>query len=67
MSIYATLWRLKLPRYGGDHTGCDWIEVMAQGVPVHIGAPGSGATSEDDDPYVTFLPPPGALPTGDEG
>jgi hypothetical protein len=32
MSIYATLWRLKFPRYGDDHTGCEWIEVMAQGV-----------------------------------
>ena len=35
MSIYATLWTLKFPRYGDDHTGCDWIAVMAQGVPSH--------------------------------
>jgi hypothetical protein len=28
MSIYATLWRLKFPRYGDDHTGCDWVEVQ---------------------------------------
>jgi len=27
MSIYATLWRLKFPRYGDDHTSCEWIEV----------------------------------------
>jgi hypothetical protein len=24
MGIYATLWQLKFPRYGDDHTGCEW-------------------------------------------
>ena len=55
MSIYATLWRLKFPRHGDAHTGCDWIEVIAQGVPAHIGAPDEDL--EADDPYAVFLPP----------
>ena len=55
MSIYATLWQLKFPRYGDAHTGCDWIEVIAQGVPAHIGAPDEDP--EADDPYAAFLPP----------
>jgi len=67
MSIYATLWRLKFPRYGDDHTGCDWIEVIAQGVPAHIGASASGLAGEEDDPYADFLPPAGAVPTDDDG
>ena len=33
MSIYATLWILKLPKKGDYVTECDWIKVMAQGVP----------------------------------
>jgi len=61
MSIYATLWRLKLPRYGDDHTGCDWVDVMAQGVPAHIGTPTPGFGYEDGDPYTAFLPPPVVL------
>jgi len=24
MSIYATLWQLQFPRYGDDHTACEW-------------------------------------------
>lgn len=67
MSIYATLWRLKFPRYGDDHTRCDWIEVIAQGVPAHIGKSTSGPASEEEDPYAGFLPPAGALPTDDDG
>jgi hypothetical protein len=58
MSIYATLWRLKFPRYGDDHTGCDWVDVIAQGVPAHIGTPTPGFGYEDGDPYAAFLPPP---------
>lgn len=58
MSIYATLWRLKLPKEGDDYIGCDWIEVIAQGVPPHIGSPTSGNGYEDGDPYADFLPPP---------
>ncbi len=58
MSIYATLWHLKFPRHGDDYTGCDWIGVIAQGVPAHIGTPTPGFGYEDGDPYAAFLPPP---------
>lgn len=57
MSIYATLWRLKFPRYGDDHTGCEWLEVVAQGVPAHVGTPTPGFGYEAGDPYEAFLPP----------
>ncbi|MBI2316703.1 MAG: hypothetical protein HYU75_06730 [Betaproteobacteria bacterium] len=50
MSIYATLWKLKFPKYGDDYPGCEWVTVTAQGVPSHIGA-------EGDDPFGEFLPP----------
>ncbi len=66
MSIYATLWRLKFPRYGDDHTGCDWIEVIAQGVPAHIGASTSGFAGEENDPYASFLPAADAIQTDDD-
>jgi len=52
MSIYSTLWTLKFPIYGDDHTGCDWIEVFAQGVPAHVGLD----ESYPEDPYADFLP-----------
>lgn len=65
MSIYATLWRLKFPRYGDVHTGCEWIEVTAQGVPAHIGSSTLGLGYENGDPYADFLPP--ALFTDDNG
>jgi hypothetical protein len=42
MSIYATLWRLQFPRYGDDHTACGWVEIVAQGVPGHVGTPSPG-------------------------
>jgi hypothetical protein len=57
VSIYGTLWTLKFPRYGDDHTGCEWIEVIAQGVPAHIGSPEPGHGYESGDPYAAFLPP----------
>src|SRR6266849_6743805 len=56
MSIYATLWQLKFPRYGVDHTDCEWIDVTAQGVPAHIGSPTPGCGYETGDPYSDFLP-----------
>ena len=65
MSIYATLWKLKFPRHGEHHTGCDWVEVTAQGVPAHIGSPTPGCGYEEGDPYAGFLPPP--LETDEEG
>jgi len=49
MSIYATLWALQLPRFGEFHIGCEWVTVIAQGVPAHVGA-------EAPDPYASFLP-----------
>src|ERR1700733_12719259 len=61
MSIYATLWKLKFPKEGDDVAGCDWIEVIAQAVPPHIGSPSAGAGYESGGPYGTFLPPPVAV------
>ena len=65
MSIYATLWKLKFPKKGDEHRGCDWIEVTAQAVPPHIGSPTPGCGYEAGDPYAAFLPP--ALATDAEG
>jgi len=61
MSIYATLWKLKFPKGGDVFMGCDWIEVIAQGVPPHIGSRSPGAGYESGDPYGAFLPPPVAV------
>ena len=57
MSIYATLWRLQFPRHGDAYVGCEWIEVIAQGVPAHVGTPTPGYGYESGDPYEAFLPP----------
>lgn len=55
MSIYATLWALKFPRFGDYHSGCEWVTILAQAVPAHVG-------SEGPDPYASFLPPvPGSI------
>ncbi len=67
MSIYATLWRLKFPRYGDDHTDCEWIGVIAQGVPAHIGTPTPGYGYEEGDPYSSFLPPAIEASPNEEG
>lgn len=67
MSIYATLWRLKFPRYGDDHSGCEWLEVLAQGVPAHMGTPTPGFGYEAGDPYADFLPPPVLAHPDDNG
>ncbi len=66
MSIYATLWRLQFPRRGDDHAGCEWIEVIAQGVPAHIGTPTAGFGYEGGDPYASFLPPAITVPMDDD-
>lgn len=42
MSIYATQWILKFPKYGDAHSGCEWVTVIGQGVPAHIGTPTFG-------------------------
>jgi hypothetical protein len=65
MSIYATLWSLKFPREGDDHTGCEWVEVIAQGVPSHIGVPDPDVPGDATDPYASFLPPPVVSPDDD--
>jgi hypothetical protein len=67
VSIYATLWRLQFPRYGDDHTGWEWVEVLAQGVPGHIGTPSPGHGYEDGDPFAGFLSPPIVLAPNDQG
>jgi len=66
MSIYATLWSLKLPRYGDYYVDCEWIGVTAQGVPAHIGTPTPGLGYEDGDPFAEFLPPPVEVNTDGE-
>jgi hypothetical protein len=67
MSIYATLWSLKFPRYGDDYIGCEWIRVRAQGVPAHIGTPTRGFGYDGGDPYSEFLPPPVELNADGDG
>ena len=57
MSIYATLWHLQFPHHGDAYTGCEWVGVLAQGVPAHIGTPTPGYGYESGDPYEAFLPP----------
>lgn len=58
MSIYTTLWKLKFPRDGDEYPGCDWVIVIGQGVPAHVGSPTPGCGYEDGDPFAGFLPPP---------
>jgi len=65
MSIYATLWKLKFPKDGDEYPGCEWITVIAQGVPAHIGSPTPGREYENADPFAAFLPPP--VPSSDGG
>ncbi len=50
MSIYATVWALRFPHLGEYHPTCEWVTVLAQAVPAHVGD-GDGA-----DPYASFLP-----------
>ncbi len=52
MSIYATLWEIKLPK---SHVFDDeFATVYAQAVPPHIGHP---SCYPEGDPYADFLPP----------
>jgi len=57
MSIYSTLWHVRFPRHGDAYVGCEWVDVLAQGVPAHIGTPTAGYGYESGDPYGAFLPP----------
>jgi hypothetical protein len=66
VSIYATLWALKFPRDGDAHPGCDWVKVIVQGVPAHIGTPSPGYGYEAGDPYAEFLPSAIPVPEGDD-
>lgn len=52
MSIYATLWEIKLPKPHQYDT--EWVCVYAQAVPPHIGHP---SHYPEGDPYSDFLPP----------
>src|SRR4029079_8309493 len=52
MSIYATLWEIALPRR--YHFDAEFIKVVAQAVPAHIGDP---SYYPEGDPYADFLPP----------
>ena len=65
MSIYATLWELKFPKDGDEYSGCEWVSVLAQGVPPHIGTPIPGHGYEGGGPYSSFLPPP--VETSEDG
>lgn len=67
MSIYATHWVLKFPSHGDAHSGCEWVEVVGQGVPAHIGTPSPGFGYEAGDPYAGFLPPAVPVPDGYDG
>ena len=57
MSIYATLWHLRFPQHGDASVGCEWVDVLAQGVPAHIGTPTPSYGYESGDPFEAFLPP----------
>jgi hypothetical protein len=52
MSIYATLWEIKLPK--AHRFDDQWATVYAQAVPPHIGHP---SHYPEGDPYSDFLPP----------
>jgi len=52
MSIYCTLWEIKVPRR--HQFDDEWVTVFAQAVPPHIGHP---SQYPEGDPYADFLPP----------
>ncbi len=52
MSIYATLWEIKVQRHHAFDD--EWVRVYAQAVPAHIGHP---SHYPDGDLYASFLPP----------
>lgn len=58
MSIYATLWSIKVQDAASPLTKPTWVKVTAQAVQPHIGSPTPGCGYEHGDPYVEFLPPP---------
>src|SRR5687768_12916550 len=60
MSIYATQWTLKFPRYGDAHSACGRVAVIGQGGPPHTGTATPGYGYESGDPYSSFLSTCGA-------
>ena len=52
MSIYASLWEIKVNRDDSWIEG-EWVRVFAAGVPAHIGQPSEGYETDD----YNFLPP----------
>src|SRR5262245_28341897 len=52
MSIYSTLWEIKVRRR--HEFDDEWVTVFAQAVPPHIGHP---SCYPEGDPYADFLPP----------
>lgn len=58
MSIYATLWSIKVQDPAAPFTNPRWVKATAQAVPPHIGSPTPGCGYETGDPYSAFLPPP---------
>jgi hypothetical protein len=52
MSIYATLWEIKVPRR--HEFDDEWVAVFGQAVPAHIGHP---SEYPEGDLYASFLPP----------
>jgi hypothetical protein len=56
MSIYATLWWLKFPRYGDEYIGCEWIRVSVQGFPPTLVHLGDSATRTATHTPTSFLP-----------
>lgn len=66
MSIYATQWILQFPALGDAYSGCEWVRVLGQGVPAHIGTPTEGHGYESGDPYSAFLPPAVVITDGNE-
>src|SRR5437870_82792 len=58
MSIYATLWSVKVEDPAAPLTNPSWVKVTAQAVPPHIGSPTPGCGYEKGDPFAAFLPPP---------
>ena len=52
MSIYATLWEIKIPK--NHRFDSEWVSVYAQAVPAHIGHP---SHYPEGDIYSDFLPP----------
>ena len=52
MSIYATLWWLKFPRYGDEYIGCEWISKAPRR------KPSSGRLMADHVHIMLSVPPP---------